>query len=102
MPHISNAELETVIFVVVALGFAGLCWAVAGLQGIYDSIGKGYLDVSTTDPVESPTLDSEADELADAREVWAAIAARRAARGEVVPTADEHLAALARELKEAA
>jgi hypothetical protein len=99
---IGNSELEAFIFIGVALGFAGLCWAMAGLQGIYDGIGTGYLDVSDSDPVEQSGPEPAVDELADARQLWAATAALREARGEAVPSADERLAALERELKGAA
>ena len=102
MAAIGNAELEAFIFIGVALGLVGLCWAVAGLQGIYDSIGTGYLDVSDSDPVEQSGAEPPLDELADARQLWAATAALRRARNEAVPSADERLAALEDELRGAA
>jgi hypothetical protein len=99
---IGNAEFEVFVFVCVALGLIWGCWAVAGLHGIYDAIGAGYLDVSASDSVAPLELDASADELADAQELWAATAALREARGEVVPSVDERLAAIERELGEAA
>jgi hypothetical protein len=99
---IGNAEFEVFVFVGVALGLIWGCWALAGLDGIYDAIGAGYLDVSTSDPVAPRESDAPADELVDAHELWAATAALRQARGEVVPGVDERLAAIERELGEAA
>lgn len=102
MAAIGDAEFGIFVFVAVALGLIWGCWAVAGLHGIYDAIGAGYLDVSTQDPVAPLDPDVPADDLADARALWAATAALREARGEVVPTADERLAAIERELRERA
>jgi len=99
---IGNAELEAFIFIGVALGLVGLCWAVAGLQGIYDNIGSGYLDDSDSDPVEPSDAEPPLDELADARQMWAATAALRRARSKAGPSADERLAALDDERKGAA
>jgi hypothetical protein len=99
---IGNVELEIFVFVCVALGLIWSCWAVAGLHGIYDQIGAGYLDVSTTDPVAPLDPNAAADELADAEELLAATVALRQARGDVVPSVDERLAAIKRELGEAA
>jgi hypothetical protein len=99
---IGNAELEIFVFVCVALGLIWSCWAVAGLHGIYDQIGAGYLDVSTNDPVAPLDPDAPADELTDAEELLAATAALRQARGKAVPSVDERLAAIERDLGEAA
>jgi hypothetical protein len=99
---IGNAELEIFVFVCVALGLVWCCWAVAGLHGIYDQIGSGYLDVSTSDPVAPLDPDAPADELTDAEELLAATAALRQARGKSVPSVDERLAAIERDLREAA
>jgi hypothetical protein len=96
-----NAELEIFIIVGVALGAIWGCWALAGLDGIYDAIGAGYLDVSTSEPAAPLDPEAPADELADAHELWAATAALRQARGESVPSADERLAGIERELREA-
>jgi hypothetical protein len=101
MASVGTAELEIVVYIFVALGLFWACWAVAGLDGIYDAIGAGYLDVSASDPVVPPDPDVPATELADAHELWAATAALRQARGEVVPSVAEHLAAIERELGEA-
>jgi hypothetical protein len=76
---IGNDEFELFVFGCVALGLIWVCWAVAGLSGIYDSIGRGYLDVSASDAVES---ESPAEALADAAELRGAIAALREARRE--------------------
>jgi hypothetical protein len=100
MASVGIAEFEIVVFVFVALGLFWACWAVAGLHGIYDTIGAGYLDVSTSDPVVPLDPDARTAELADAQELWAATAALREARGEVVPSIDERLAAIERELEE--
>jgi hypothetical protein len=99
---IGNAEFELFVFVTVALGLIWGCWALAGLHGIYDAIGAGYLNVSASDPVVPLDPDAPADDLADAKELWAATAALREARGEVVPSVDERLAAIHDELGEAA
>jgi hypothetical protein len=99
---IGNGEFEVFLFIGVALGLIWGCWALMGLQGIYDAIGAGYLDVSASDPVAPREPDPSADELADAQELWAATAALRKARGEVAPSLDERLAAIERELGEAA
>jgi hypothetical protein len=99
MAAIGDAGLGLVVFAGVALGLIWACWAVAGLHGIYDAIGAGYLDVSTNDPVVPLDHDTPAEDLADARELWAATAALRQARGEDVPSADERLAAIERELE---
>jgi hypothetical protein len=96
-----SAEFEVFLIVGVALGVIWGCWALAGLHGIYDAIGAGYLDVSTSGPVAPLDPDAPVDEVADARELWAATAALRRARGEMVPSADERLAAIERELREA-
>ena len=101
MAAIETSELEIFVFVVVALGLFWGCWAVAGLHGIYDGIGAGYLDVSTSDPVKPLDPDAPVDELADVHELWAATAALRHARGEEVPSIDERLAAIHQELGEA-
>ena len=101
MAAVGTAEFEIVVFVFVALGLFWGCWAVAGLRGIYDAIGAGYLDVSTSDPVVPLDSDATASELADAHELWAATAALRQARGDVVPSIDERLAAIEREMGEA-
>lgn len=102
MAAIGNAEFELFVFVVVALGLIWCFWALAGLHGIYDAIGAGYLDVSDSDPVVLLDPDAPADDLADAAELLAATAALREARGEVVGSVDERLAAIDDELEEAA
>jgi hypothetical protein len=89
---IGNAEFELFVFVAVALGLIWGCWALAGLNGIYDEIGRGYLDVSTSDAAEA---DSRAEALADAAELSSAIVALREARGEADPGVE-------REMREAA
>lgn len=88
MAAVGNGEFELFVFICVALGLIWGCWAVAGLQGIYDAIGRGYLDVSTSDAVDP---DSPAEALADAAELRAAIAALREARGEVEPGVEREM-----------
>jgi hypothetical protein len=85
---IGNGELELFVFACVAVGLIWVCWAVAGLRGIYDSIGRGYLDVSTSDAVET---ESPAEALADAAELRAAIAALREARREAEPGVEREM-----------
>ena len=80
MAAIGTSEFELFVFACVVLGLVWGCWAVAGLSGIYDSIGRGYLDVSTSDTGEP---ESPAEASADAAELRAAIAALREARREV-------------------
>jgi ABC-type arginine transport system permease subunit len=85
---IGTGEFELFVFACVALGLIWGCWAVAGLRGIYDSIGRGYLDVSTSDAVEP---ESSAEALADAAELRAAIAALREARREAEVGAEREM-----------
>jgi hypothetical protein len=83
------------VMVAIVVGVLGAIWALAGTKRAYDSIGRGFLDVSDSAPTPDPGEGwAELDEV---RQLLAARAVHRARRGEKVRSTDEELSSLLEE-----
>jgi hypothetical protein len=92
---ITNAELQLVMFIGLVIGLAGAVWSLAAARDAYESIGRGFLDVTDSMPAE-PELPPGAEELEEARQLLEARSASLVRRGEEPLELEEELAEVAR------
>ena len=96
-------DFGMVMLAAAGVGAVAACLSALGATRMYERVGRGYLDVSATDPVVEdggePLELAEPLELTDVREMLDATDSLRRARGERTRVAQERIAQLLEELE---
>jgi hypothetical protein len=94
---LASYHFGMVLLAATAVGAVAAILSALGSGQIYERVGRGYLDVTETDPVVQSG--NEPLEVTEVRELLEATEALRLARGERSRAGQERIAALLEELE---